>query len=685
MSFLQEIKRRKVFRVAVVYAVVAWLIIQVVGEIGEPLGLPSWFDTFVIVLLAIGFPIALILSWAFDLTSDGIRKEKSADTQSPSAPSAAVTLTYVIQGLVLLAVGFLVFDQYFADGDAPAPAAQGSAQPGVQQLKVTVTLPMGVRYAAGEVQVQGATLSPDGRNLVFTGAEAARAGGRLYVRPLGSIEAIALEGTEGANSVFWSPDSRQIGFFADGRLKTMPLGGDTARPVTNATGASGGTWNNDDVILASLENPGPIFRVELDGSAPVPITELDATAGETDHVWPQFLDDGRHFLYMATGRSVETSKVLVGTLESDERIQLLEGVSTFRYAAPNGIVFLKDGILQSQTFDLATFSLSGQPVSLADDALAPLSASSTGAVTYRTVPADSPPMSWIGTDGTEIRPALPAGPRYVDPVISRDGRQVAFARPAPNGGAFDIWILDIETGIPRQLTTHPGVDRAPLWSPDGQQIAYLSMRDEATGIYIRDANGIGAERLILPTPGVLWPYDWPERDKLLYFAGISGANDLWEMSPYEPDNRTLLVDSEYNEADPILSPGRDWIVYSSNDTGRYELYVTRYPPDGTKIQLTSDAGVDPAFSRDGTELYYLSSLTGELLARPVKMSVPPQIGESRLVHSGPFFFPDAHTYAVHPELDQILIAPSQIFSGDITMLLNWHVGVDLTARGSSQP
>jgi hypothetical protein len=321
------------------------------------------------VLLAIGFPIALILSWAFDFSAQGIRREKPAgqagqpSAQGGAARAPTAALTFVIQGLVLLAVGFLVFKQYFL-GAGPDDAANSASVPPVaadsatQAMRFNLTLPEGVRFVAGEVFLQGAAISPDGQNLVFTGVDASADRSRLYLLPLGSLEAVPLPGTEDANSVFWSPNSRELGFFAEGKLKTISVSGGAARPIADARGSSGASWNSSGVILASLENPGPIFRVNLDGSDPTPVTQLD-TAVETDHTWPQFLDDGVHFLYLATGRTAADNQVLVGSLDSDVRIPLLKGVPAFTYAAPDVIVFLRDGVLQAQSFDRATFKLTG--------------------------------------------------------------------------------------------------------------------------------------------------------------------------------------------------------------------------------------------------------------------------------------------------------------------------------------
>jgi Tol biopolymer transport system component len=674
MSFLQEIKRRKVFKVAAVYAVVAWLIIQIIGEVSEPLSLPGWFETVVIVLLAVGFPIALILSWAFDLTPQGIEATPAAGGRPTRAPAAA--FTYVVQGLVLIAVVFLIVDQYvLKDGGGAAAVASsgtasGAAAPGGPLMRFTVTLPDGVRFSIGEDFDRSAAISPDGRRVVFTGVDEATGTARLYVRPLGSVEATPLLGTEDGNSLFWAPDSQSVGFFGDGKAKRVDLSGGPAIEISDAASTAGAAWSEDGYILASLDTPGPLFRIPLDGGAPTQVTALDKTA-ETDHRWPQLLDDGERFLYLASGATVTDGKVYAASFGSDSRTLLLDGVGAYVYAYPDQLIYSGGGgVLLAQTFDREHLRMVGEPRPIATNVQGPISASRAGPVTYRTVSSAPLPMIWIGRDGSAIGPAAEPG-YYTDPAISPDGTAVAFASSESPEDNYHIAILDFATGATRQLTLNSAGDRAPTWSPDGASIVFLSFRPEGPGLYRKASSGVGAEERIFASPGVAWPYDWRD-GKMTYFAGVSGNNDVWEMSPDHPDDAAPLIRSSFNNVDGTVSPDGAWFAYSANDTGRFEIYVTTYPPSSTKLIVTSHGGSDPFWSPDGTQLFYVQPSTAELMALDVTPGNPPRFGAARRIHPGPLFYPAARSYAWDPKTERFLLAPSFNPSGDITILLNWR-------------
>lgn len=678
MSFLQEIKRRKVFKVAAVYAVVAWLIIQIIGEVSEPLSLPGWFETVVIVLLAVGFPIALILSWAFDLTPAGIEATPAAGGRPTQAPAAA--FTYVVQVLVLIAVVFLIVDQYVLKdaGDAAvvvsSDTVSGMAAPRGPLMRFTLNLPAGVRFSIGEDFDRSAAISPDGRRLVFTGVDEATGTARLYVRPLGSVEATPLLGTEDGNSVFWAPDSRSVGFFADGKAKRVDLSGGPAIEISNAASTAGAAWSKDGYILASLDTPGPLFRIPLDGSAPTQVTILDPSM-ETDHRWPQLLDDGERFLYLASGATAADGKVYAASFDSESRSLLLDGVGTYVYAYPDQLIYPGGGgVLLAQTFDREHLRMVGEPRPIATNARGPISASRAGPVTYRTVSSAPLPMIWIGRDGSAIGPATEPG-YYTDPAISPDGTEVAFASSESPEDNYHISILDFATGATRQLTLNSAGDRAPTWSPDGSSIVFLSFRREGPGLYRKASSGVGAEERIFASPGVAWPYDWRD-GRMTYFAGVSGNNDVWEMSPDHPDDAAPLIRSPFNNVDGTVSPDGAWFAYSANDTGRFEIYVTTYPPSSTKLIVTSHGGSDPFWSPDGTQLFYVQPSTAALMALDVTPGNPPRFGAARRIHPGPLFYPAARSYAWDPKTERFLLAPSFNPSGDITIVLNWRDGQD---------
>jgi serine/threonine protein kinase len=548
-------------------------------------------------------------------------------------------------------------------------AYRSSPPPPSQLMRFTVSFNDNVRYTVGEDFLRSASISPDGQRIVFTGADQTTGANRLYIRPVASEQVIPIEGSEFGTEPFWSPDSRSVGFYADGKVKLVSLDGGRPREIADATSTGGASWGNDGRILISLQNPAPLVLITAQGGAPTPVTTLDP-ATEVDHDWPQFLDDGVHFLYMARGRTAALNKVFVGSLKSPERQLLLEGVFAITYAPPNRVLFLRSGSLFAQELDTSRFELQGAPVALADNALPPFSASRTGALTYRTVPSTPLPLLWIDPDGKEIGTALPPG-YYVDPIISPDGTQIALSKADSPQDNSDIWIVDVASGTPRRLTFDPANERAPVWSPDGKSIVYLAQKSDAPGLYRKNANGVGAEELVLASKGVVWPYQWKD-GHLVYFDGISGANDVWMMSGDDLRERTPLIETRYNDVDGALSPDGRWLVYTANDSGRWELYLTTFPPTSTKLAVTTEGGADPVWNADGTQLYYTRPATAALMAMPVTPGDPPRFGAARRIHPGPLEYPAARSIDIDPSGERILVAPGLGVRGDLTVLVNWQ-------------
>ncbi len=471
------------------------------------------------------------------------------------------------------------------------------------------------------------SVSPDGRHIAFVAQTSQDDVQRLFVRPLDSVEARSLSGTDGAaaGAPFWSPDSRHIGFFAQGKLKRIDIAGGSPQNVADTPlGTAGGTWNADGVIVFGT-GLGPLKRVSASGGEPTDVTLLDKASGEIAQAWPFFLPDGRHFLYMAGGVAPESRFIFVGSLDSKERVQVLRASSSPLYAPPGYLLFHRDGILMAQRFDETNFTLSGEPSRVADGLAtipstgrAAFSASSTGVLLYRTGEAFvETQMTWYDRTGKSLgHVAVPQG-QYRGLSLSPDNRRLAVHRhEEPTGG--DIWVLDQERGTFTRLT-FTAHNLAPMWSRDGNFIVFASDRDaDALNIYRKSSSGAGTDEPLLKSPTTKFPEDWaPDGQSLLYGEARSGSVDILRL-PLSADRKPEpVVTSRFQDYFSKFSPDGRWIAYASTESGRPEVYVQPYPQQTGKWQISTQGGNFPRWASSGKELFYLAA-DGTVMAVDVR-------------------------------------------------------------------
>jgi Tol biopolymer transport system component len=593
-----------------------------------------------------------------------------AETSRPPQRRRASVVPWVV-AVAAIALGAFA---YFA-GVRSVPSAE--------PMRFSVSMPETVRLAS-MLTPAGATtaahsISPDGRNILFSGVDEKTGTMMLYVRPFDSVEARPLPGTEGATFPFWSPNSDAVAFFAERKLKRVAInGGGEPQIVCDAPGAlkfeGGGTWNRDDVILAHLVPQGGLSRVSASGGAPAPVTT--PSAGESIHLWPQFLPDGSHFLYVVLANNFEDNAIYVGSLHSADRKLVFKGVTTLAaYAHPDQLLFMRDGALMAQAFDTKRLELRGDAVRLVDHVsaspynnaggfgLGAFSASETGVIVYRSAARGAPDrFLWIGRDGKEIGPLLPPG-YYRDPALSPDGSKLAFTRRESATAASDIYILELATGKETRFTLDPGSDQGPVWSPDGAAILYSSSRKEAPGLYRKNANGVGGEELIYPLKTAFAPYQWPTPDKFLFHL-------LDELSLH--DRKATRLGVQGGGADGAISPDGKWLGYFSLDSAQLE--VTTYPPSGTRI-VAAPTGADVRWSRNGDVIYYLNYANGELMSVDVTPGNPPRFGLPRRIYAGPLDYNTIHSFDLTPKEDRFIVHTPDP-GGEITVLLNWPAAVN---------
>ena len=528
-------------------------------------------------------------------------------------------------------------------------------------------------------------ISPDGRQIAFT-ASSADGTSRLWVRRLDSVAAQPLAATEEAAFPFWSPDSRFIGFFAAGKLKRIPASGGAApQTVCDASDGRGGTWNENDVILFAPGREHALHRVPAAGGIASPVTTVDRPR-HRGHLWPEFLPDRRHFLYLAD--SVETAHhaIYVGALDTTDTKPLVHARSNAVYAPDGVLLFARDGALVSQLFDMRRLQLMGDPAIIADRVLqqygldhkGDFSTSRTGVLAFRNGGSPLKQLAWIDRRGQQLGDlAEPAS--YAEPVLSPDGTRVAVSvfDPSSRVWASDIWLLDVASGARTRLTFDPAADFEPVWSPDGTHIIFASNRGGTLDLYRKHVSGSGPDELLLKSDTPKHSEALSPDGRFLTYSSLESKTkyDVWVL-PLLGDRKPMpFLQTEFSEGQSQISPNGRWVVYTSYETGRMEVYVRPFPVGDGKWQVSSTGGADPRWRRDGKELFYLAT-TGTLMAVAVeagsvfKPGVPQPLFDTRVNH----LWDDARNhYDVSRDGNRFLVTtPVETFGSlPFTVVVNW--------------
>jgi Tol biopolymer transport system component len=462
-------------------------------------------------------------------------------------------------------------------------------------------------------------LSSDGQKLVFLGTVDGQP--QLMLRTLDSVAARPLAGTQGAYAPFWSADGGSVGFFADSALKRIDIQGGLVRTLARASFGTGGAWNREGVILYS-PNPGSsLVRISAGGAAPVEATRLET--GHGGHVFPHFLPDGRHFLFSVTG-SPETRGIYSGELDQVTTRKLVEADGGAVYASGH-LLFVRRTTLYAQAFDVSRLELSGTPMVVIQGVgslsfFSAMSATADGSIAIR--PGLVPKVNqlvWIDRTGAELGTIGDPEDRS-SPAPSPDGNQIAIARRGP-AGLGSIWLMDTRRGTLSPFTTNARQDLFPAWSRDGNRIAFASFGADGVSLYQKTI-GSGREDLLLPgQPTETFPLDWsPDSRVLLYQQrGMNTGWDLWSLPVGSGGKPSPAIQSEADERDALFSPDGKWIAYVANTSGRFEVYVQAFPPQGTPKQVSRNGGAQIRWRADGRELFYIA-LDGRLMAVPLRVA-----------------------------------------------------------------
>jgi hypothetical protein len=470
----------------------------------------------------------------------------------------------------------------------------------------------------------GQPLSPDGQTVAFV-AEDADGARKIFTRRLDSPTAEPLEGTAGAAEPFWSPDSQHLAFLADGRLKRVPTAGGAVQMIAAIAGLEGASWGSEGVIL--LGGRGPLLQVAASGGELMAATTIDAAAGDQWHTAPEFLPDGRTFLYTVRSGGLANFQTYVGSLDSSERRPLAGVRSAARYSSTGHVLFTRDGSLVAQGFDVERRSLVGEPFLVAERVAggveAPFTISASGSLAYLAMPDQLTELGWFDRTGMRLGTTGPRGV-YLNPELSPDGQRLALDLDVE--GNIDVWTRDLVSGIAIRVTNHGAAEYSPIWSPDGRTLGFTSYRGALGQLYRRDVDVVAEDTLIQDSTAEQQLSDWSSDGRYLLYLQLDSvgegrplAEDLWALELDDTPARIRLTNTVFSELNPRLSPDGQWVAYESNESGRLEIYVQAFPGPGRRQPVSAGGGRTARWKPDGTELYYLTP-SGDVMAVPVVAS-----------------------------------------------------------------
>jgi WD40 repeat protein len=553
--------------------------------------------------------------------------------------------------------------------------------PAPQPVRAAWLPPANVEVGAGPDYVFGLALAPDGRRLVYPGAKAGLV--TLWLHDIRTGESRTLPGTDQAAAPFWAPDGSRIGFFAGGQLRAIELASGTVSTLADAPSPRGGTWNAAGEIVFAPSANGPLMARAVDGSIRA-ATTLDRDNGETAHVWPAFLEAGRHLVFLATATTASHAGIWLASIGSDSPEPRLRLVSSHAQPVIAGsrLLFLNDRTLLEQPIDLEAGRLTGRSRAIAHGVgRGPLGQISA------TVAADLlihgggdsalRELRWVTSSGEAIRTSEPLA--AWDLRIAPDGRRVAITEVDPQLRTLDVFIREGTQPAARRLSPSTDVDESAVWSPDGLRVAWAAGRRH---VVVRGAGAMLPEQTIATLDPPVQVWDWSRDGRRLLIGRRNGAtlDDLWVIEPREGAEARVYAASPFNQIYGVFSPDGRWVAYASDESGQFDIYIDSFPNSGSRTRVTTAGGTEPRWHRDGGQLYFRRGSELHVVTLIRRDAVLAVDAMDRLFDAGAA----VRSYDVSPDGRFLLNLPADLKSpSPMTLIHHWSAFAPTLRRDES--
>lgn len=578
-------------------------------------------------------------------------------------------VAWILVGLLLMTLAASIFTAY----------SLYQSQRKIEPIRSYILAPEGNTLNFLDANSGSLTLSPDGRWITFAASNSS-AKTLLWLRPLNSLESRPIIGSEDGVYPFWSPDSRYVAFFSDGKLKKANISGGPTVIICDAGEGRGGTWNQQGVILFAPNTGTPIHRVSAEGGESAPITKINKANKEQSHRYPYFLPNGKQFLYVAMSHTSPAIDAIHAASIDGQKDQIIaKGGSNVVYS-DGFLLFVQERVLMAQQFDLRSLTLKGSRISTTDQVnfaygwrSASFSASNQGLLVYAKGSGnDSTRLTWFNRKGEIVGTVGEPAP-YDEVCLSPDGKRAIVSIKDTNFGTADLWLYDLTREIRTRLTFNPAREFETRWSYDGRKIAFVTDRnDGGFDIYQVQSDG-GQEKPFIQTAASEQSAGGWSRDGRYFSYVIEDATennfDIWILPEFGDRKPFPFLETQYNEVNGVFSPDGKWIAYESNESGIYEIYVVPFPRGSGKWQISKNGGVSPNWRKDGKEIIYQTSDNSKLMSVEVNTDQGFEIGIPialfQISRSGPG--------AISADGQRFLIAipDKAVDEQPITLITNW--------------